>query len=98
MNHASNQSSPSTLVGSAQTAATVAIKELVEPKVIFPVFVKVEAIITTIDATSSVIGTGEKMLQAVLDFFRHLAQMHVVTATGRALDLEVWSIEEEESL
>lgn len=59
VDHASNESGPSTLVSGSQAASIVTIKELMEPEVILPVLIKVQAVVTTVDATSSVVGTGE---------------------------------------
>ena len=39
-----DQTGPAALVGCAETAACVAVEELVEPEVVFPVFVEVEEV------------------------------------------------------
>lgn len=98
MNQPSNETGPSGLVSSAETPTGVAVKELVEPKVVFPVLVVVEAIISSVDAAPSVVITGKEVLQSMLEFFRDFTQMHFDATASRAFDLELGPVEEVESL
>jgi hypothetical protein len=98
MNQSSNETGPSSLVSSTETPTGVAVKELVEPKVVFPVLIIVEAIISCVDAAPSVVIAGKEMLQSMLEFFRDLTQMHFDATASRAFNLEIGSVEEIESL
>lgn len=98
MNQPSNKTGPSGLMSSTETPSCVAVKELVEPKVVFPVLIVIKAIISSVDAASSVVISGKEMLQSVLDFFRDLAQMHLDATASGAFNLEIRPIEEVETL
>lgn len=98
MDHASNQPGPSTLMGGTKTSSSVAIKELMVPEVVLPMLIKVKAVVASIYATSAIILSGKQVLQPVLDLFRNLAEMHIITAASRAFHLKFMAVEEEESL
>lgn len=98
VNHSSDQARPTTLVGSTESSATITIEELVEPKVVLPVLIKIETVVAAVDATSAIVGAGKQMLETMLDLLCNLAQVHVFTAPGRTFHLELVSVEEEESL
>lgn len=98
MNHSGNEASPASLVTRAQASPVVAVKEFVEPEEVLPVFIEIQHIVTGVDASSAIIGSRKQMLQTVLNLFRHLTEMHVVTASRRALNLELGSVEEIEAL
>jgi len=88
-----NETSPAALVGSTETATGIAVEELVEPEVVFPVLVKVKEIGTPIDGTTALVVAGKEMLHPVLKLLGDLAQMHVITGACGTLDLERVAIE-----
>lgn len=79
MDDLGDETSPTALVGSSETAAGIAVKEFVEPEVVLPVLIKVEQIGVRVDGTAALVIAGEEMLHPVLKLLGDLAQMHVVT-------------------
>lgn len=98
MNHSGDESGPSTLVSGTKSTASISVKELMEPHVVLPMLVEIETVITVVDTSSSIVSSSEKMLKAMLDLLRDLAQVHIVTTSSGTLDLELGSVEEEETL
>lgn len=98
MNQTRDQTRPAALMASSQAPACVAIEELVEPKVVLPMRIEIEQVITGIDAPPAILVPGHQMLQPVLDFLGDVAQVHEVTASRGTFDLEIVSVEEEEAL
>lgn len=98
VDHASHQTGPTTLVGSTESTATVAVEELVEPKIVLPVRVEVQKVVSGVDATTTLVVTRHQVLQTMLDLLGDVAQMHVVATARGTLDLELVSVEQEESL
>lgn len=98
MDHPGDQSSPTTLVGSAEATTAVSVEEFVEPHVVFPILIEIKTIVPSIDATSPIIRSGKEMLKTMLDLFRHFAKMHIVAASSWAFNLEVGSIKQVEAL
>lgn len=67
-----NETCPTTLVGGAESAAGVAVKEFVEPQMVFPKRIKVQYVVAGVDASPTVVTTRKEMLQAMLEFFGHM--------------------------
>lgn len=98
VDHAGDEACPAALVAGSEPPSRVAVEKLVEPEVVFPVFIKVQAVVAGVDASSPIVGPNKEVLEAVLDFLCHLTEMHVVAAFRRTLDLEFWTVEEKKAL
>lgn len=93
VDHLGHQTRPAALVGGPEPTARVAVEELKEPQVVSPVRIKVERVVARVDRTTTFVVTHHEMLQTMLDLFRDVAQVHVLTRAGRALDLETGAVE-----
>jgi hypothetical protein len=97
MYHLRDQARPAALMCGAETAAAVAVEELVEPEVFFPVGVEIEDVVPVINSSSTVVVSRKKMLQSVLEFFGDVAEMHVLSASCRTFDLQTVAVEHVEA-
>jgi len=61
-----------------EATSTIAIEELIEPQVIFPVWIEVQLVIPIIDCSSSVVVANKEVLKSVLQIFSHVAEMHII--------------------
>lgn len=68
-----------------------------EPEVVLPVIVEVEEIGAGVDGAAAFVVSREQMLQSVLDFLRHVPQMHVLARAGGTFDLQRVAVEHVEA-
>lgn len=97
MDHLCDQASPSALMARAEAPASVGIKKLIEPDIIFPVLIEVEQVFTVIDCSSPIISSDEKVLQPMLDFLRNMTQMHVFPRSSGTFYLQRVAVEHMEA-
>jgi len=95
--HLCDQSCPTGLMRSTEASSVVTVEELIEPDVITPVGVVVEHINSSIAGAAPVIVARKDMLEAVLELFRNLAEVHVIAGALGALNLERAAVEHVET-
>jgi len=69
------------------------MEELMEPKVITPVRVEVEFVVTSIAGTTPVVSTSKDVLEAVLELLSNVAKMHVIPRARGTFYFEGISVE-----
>jgi hypothetical protein len=65
---------------------------LVEPDIVPEKGIKVEFLVSPIESTASVNITTKDMDDAMLNFFGHLEEIHVIPAAGGALNFQFVTI------
>ena len=65
---------------------------LVEPDIVPEEGIKVEFLVSSIESTTSVNIAAKDMDDAMLNFFGHLEEIHIVPAAGGALNLQLVTI------
>src|SRR5437879_13798656 len=73
----------------AEALAVVAVEELVEGRMVLPLWVVVEPVDAPVDGTASVLIGQEDADQPARQLARHLPQVHLVSRTGGVLDGEL---------